>query len=225
MTRKRRILFLSLCLILASCLLPLGVHAEFYKYVDESGKTIFVDDPAKIPPEYREDTKSYKEKYDDLSESERVKMLEKEKKALEEFRKEEIEKARAYVSRETKVVVQGNQVLVPVVLAYEDREVEVVLLLDTGASIIALHRDVANRLRIRNLQKGWARGAGGREIATDIAVLSYVRVGPHKRENLMAGIIDFQGAPVAFEGLLGMNFLRGLEYDIDFEEQRIKWKR
>ena len=225
MNGKRWLLLLFLCLILLSCLLPLEVHSEFYRYVDKSGKTIFVDDPSKIPPEYREDTKSYKEKYDDLSISERVRMLEKEKKELEEFRKEEIEKAKAYVSRETKVVVQGNQVLVPVVLGYEEREVEVMLLLDTGASIIALHREVADKLRIRNLQRGWARGAEGTEIATEIAMLGHVKVGPHRRENLMAGIIDFKGAPVAYQGLLGMNFLRGLEYDIDFEEQRIVWKR
>lgn len=225
MNEKKTIVLAILCVSCRFLFWPPGLQAEFYKYVDENGKTVFVDDSTKIPPQHRENTQSYKQRYDDLSEKERTEKIEKEKKELEEFRNAEIAKARAYVSRETKVIIQGDQILVPVLLAYDGKEVETTLLFDTGATIVALHRDVADQLRIRDSQKGWARGASGEQITAEIARLSFVKVGPHKKENLMAGIVDFQGPPVAYHGLLGMNFLRGLKYDIDFQNQRIIWKR
>ena len=222
---KNKTVFLLLSFLVLTWLLPSESHSEFYKYTDDAGRTFFVDDPSKIPPEYREEVKAYEQKYDDLSEDERAVLLEKERRELEEFRAEEIARARAYVGRETKVIVRGNQVLVPVMLGYDGREVESLLLLDTGASIMALHRDVAHQLRIESFEKAKARVIGGKEINADIAVLSYVRVGPYKKEHLLAGIVDHEGAPVEYQGLLGMNFLRGLEYNIDFQHQRIEWKR
>jgi predicted aspartyl protease len=222
---RNKSLLLLLCLLSLQWFFAAESRSEFYKYTDDAGRTFFVDDPSKIPPEYRQEVKAYEQKYDDLSEEERSVMLEKERQELEKFRTEEIARARAYVSRETKVIVNGNQVLVPVLLGYDGREVESLLLLDTGASIMALHRDVAQLLRIESFEKAKARVIGGREINADIAELSYVRVGPHKKEHLLAGIVDHEGAPVEYQGLLGMNFLKGLEYNIDFTHQRIEWKR
>jgi predicted aspartyl protease len=225
MMDKSAVLWVGLSSLFLCVFCPPQSYAEFYKYVDETGQTIFVDDPSKIPPAHREEVKSYRQKYDHLSEEERAIMLEKDRKELEAFRKEEIARARTYVGRETRVIVRGNQVLVPVLLGYEKREVEALLMLDTGASFIALHRGVADGLKMEDFQKGQARLAGGEIIDTDVARLSYVKVGPHRKEDLIAGIIDYQGPTAGFDGLLGMNFLRGLEYNIDFKNQRIVWKR
>lgn len=126
--------------------------------------------------------------------------------------------------KENKVAVKGNQVLVPVTLGYGGREVQVSLLLDTGASITTLNRDAVKKLQLTQPGKAKLIVPGGKTIDADVVQLSYIKVGPHKIPNLHAGIIDHKGKPVEFQGLLGMNFLREVDYKIDFERQVIVWR-
>ena len=94
----------------------------------------------------------------------------------------------------------------------------------TGASITTLHRNVVDRLKIRNAQKASIMVAGGSTINADVVKFDYVKVGPNKKENIYASIIDHKGVAVAHQGLLGMNFLQGLDYRVDFKRQMISWK-
>jgi predicted aspartyl protease len=126
--------------------------------------------------------------------------------------------------KETQVIIRGNQVLVPVILGYRERQTEALLLLDTGASITVLHQDIADQLNIKQVQKARLLAVGGKSIPVYIAKLNFARLGPHQKENIYAGIIEYQGPKVAYQGLLGMNFLRNIEYAIDFENQTLKWK-
>lgn len=126
--------------------------------------------------------------------------------------------------KETKVAVKGNQVLVPVVLGYGGQEVQVALLLDTGASITTLNRDAVRKFQLQQPHKAKLIVPGGKTIDADVVQLSYIKVGPHKIPNLHAGIIDHKGMPVEFQGLLGMNFLKEVDYKIDFERQVIIWR-
>ena len=55
---------------------PADLNAEFYKYVDRQGRVFYVDDLSKIPEEYQEQVKVYREKYDNLPEADRSRAVE-----------------------------------------------------------------------------------------------------------------------------------------------------
>ena len=125
---------------------------------------------------------------------------------------------------ETRVIIKNNKVFVPVTLGYENNQVETSLIFDTGAGSIVLHADIARQLGLEPGQVTQGEGVGGIKISTHATRLSFVQVGPHKKENLRADVIVFEGdADEDYNGLLGMNFIRGLKYTIDFNEQVIRW--
>jgi predicted aspartyl protease len=218
-------------------------RAEFYKYIDRSGKSVFVDDLGKVPPEYRDQFRIYRERYDGLSEEARVQELERENRriaAIESERsqrefdhqrerfdrllQEESERrSQENGRRETRVTLDGDRVLVPVTLGYEQREIQAMLLLDTGASMTTLHQEVAEKLGIRQARKVRAQVVGGKFIDFDLVRLDYIRVGPYDLKGAHAGVIDHRGPEVTHQGLLGMNFLRNLRYSVDFDKRVIRW--
>jgi clan AA aspartic protease (TIGR02281 family) len=196
-------------------------YAEFYKYIDKKGVIHFVDSISKIPVEFRNNTISFENKqHDPLSKNEREKLLEREEmlrlNMIEKFASKEVE---------TKIIILNNNILVPAKLGYRGQEIEALLLLDTGASITLLDREKARKLGIRSFVKTKGQVADGKLIETALAKLDYITVGPFKKMNIHAAFIDRQGPSAIHDGLLGMNFLRNLEYSIDFERSVIKWKK
>ena len=217
-----------------------SVRAEFYKYTDKEGKTHYVDDLSKVPDEYHFDVKTYREKYDHLSENEKRIRKEQEQAAEAERRRsyqeymEQLEIRRRAREQEfaekkqrmhqTPIEVRGNQILVPVHLGYGTRKVRTKMILDTGASITALHHRIAEQLRISEFKKAKARVADGKIIDTRMARLSFIEVGSNRVENPVAGILDFEGVPDGHDGLLGMDFLRHFNYRLDLQNQVIRWE-
>ena len=124
---------------------------------------------------------------------------------------------------QTPVIIKQNRVFVPVTLGYEGHELETSLVFDTGAGSIVLHENVARQLGIEG-REARGEGVGGVQITTRTTRLNYVQVGPYRKENLRVDIIAYSAEEDAdYNGLLGMNFIRGLKYTIDFDEQVIKW--
>ena len=243
---KKSAKYVVLLVFLLTCW-SLDSRAEFYKYVDEEGNIFYVDDLSSVPEKYRNRVNVYREKYDNLSVEEKSQALQREDEQLrqqEELHRQEIErlqqaqaieeeekqkKAEAAQRKlleksETKVILEGNRLLIPVTVNNNGIELEVILLLDTGASQIVLNRVVADQLGIITIKKGLAQVAGGSSISTQLGKVSYVKVGPYKMEDASVIIIPHEGAPVNYSGLLGMNFLKQVEYSIDYKNQVIRWK-
>jgi len=126
----------------------------------------------------------------------------------------------------TKVTVIGNSVLVPVTLVYQGNQVDVQLLLDTGASITVINTDIADRLNVNlsTARKSRGRVVGGGVIEALQVTLSRLTVGPHTKENAVIVVVRHEGPGAKYDGLLGMDVLRGLKYIVDLEKQIITWE-
>ena len=157
-----------------------------------------------------------------LAQEELLKKQEKEK-AEKENQEANVDREAFLKNFETKVKFRNNSVLVPCVLGYKDKEVEAHLVLDTGCSFTVIHADVAKELRLKGKMKGKARVAGGGKIDYKTSKVDYFKVGPYEIEDYYVDVIKYKGPASSSDGLLGMDFLAGRKYNIDYLRSVIRW--
>jgi clan AA aspartic protease (TIGR02281 family) len=126
----------------------------------------------------------------------------------------------------TKVQIRGNSVLVPVALVYGGNEVDVHLLLDTGATATTIHSEIADQLSINlsKARKARLQVVGGGVIEASMVTINSLTVGPHTKRNWDIVVVPHKGSAARYDGLLGMDVLRGLKYKVDFKKQVIIWE-
>jgi predicted aspartyl protease len=129
-------------------------------------------------------------------------------------------------SETSRMTVRHNAVLVPTTLSYKGRKVEAQLLLDTGSSRTVINTETAGRLNIDVAEgrKGRIQVVGGTFVEALPVRLDTIVFGPHSKKNPEILVIEHKGPPGNYDGLLGMDLLRGLKYQLDFDKQMIRWE-
>jgi len=221
-----RVRITSLGLLIAAALLVTPVQARIYKYVDDSGRQVFVDSLGKVPQQYRDQIESRDEYYEQrtpqalsLERSERADQARQQKQTQQRRKLEQLLR-----DMETAVTVAHNRVLVPVTVVYGGRSARTRMVLDTGATSTVFHKDALSGLPFVSQPAGQARVAGGGTIKTETINFDRIEVGPYKVSNVRALVIDHEGASVGNDGLLGMDFLMNAKYRVDYERQLILWE-
>jgi len=222
MQRKFITLFAQ-CLVLTFLfLLPASsLQAQILHYTDDSGRRIYVDDISKVPPAYRE---QLERRGSPLTQERRDEMeLERQKRLSVQQQQQYLRQLdEAIAALHTPLTMRGNSVMVPVKVTLRGRTANTLMVLDTGASSTVFHRDKLARLPVDVRPSGYAQVASGDVIETFSARFDRIEIGPYQINGPRANIIDFKGAG-AHDGLLGMDFLRQVDYRIDFEAAQIIW--
>lgn len=215
----------ALCTVLVF-LFGQPVFADVYHYVDESGKRVYVDMPSKIPPQFRDNVTRVKDRAQPIGVvSDLVAPASSEEIQTKEDAQSRIKQLEGYMSQlKTPVQIKGNSVLVPVALVYGNSRKTLNLLLDTGASSTVVHSDAVASLRVDARPAGAARVAGGGVIQTHSVNFNRMEVGPYKLNNVSTNVIENEDDNTPYDGLLGMNFLRSVKYDVDFDQKMIIWE-
>ena len=185
-----------------------NAQARMYKWKDDQGKVHYTDSVSKIPPKYRKGNnpgfKTLKSAPGNSS----------------------VGGGASSRASGFSLSIPQNGVEVPLVpLGNGNYAVEVVfnnstklmLMLDTGASMVVLHPSVAGKVGIRNLDqqpKVVVSTAGGKEL-NSIGVLNSVKVGGAVVTDVEA---TFNEHMEPDGGLLGMTFLNDFRFEIDRQQ-------
>lgn len=218
-----RIVAILVSMIAILLLMMMGQsQAEIYKYTDDKGKRVFVGSLSQVPEKYKAQME-LQSPSDEVSNTSNYSENNKKASASLKTRSELKRLERALAQMETAVVIENNQVLVPVKVTYHGKDVDVKMLMDTGASGTVFHRDALARLDAMSESAGYARVAGGNVVKLSSIEFDRIQVGPFQAKNIRSFVIDNKAPGGAFDGLLGMDFLMNVKYELNLVRKVIVW--
>jgi|GEM_PF-1948628 len=176
-----------------------------YKYEDKNGLTFWVDDVAKIPVEYRSKVPENRDS------------AEKTKAPVDQSRVEK----RQYVTR---ISIDNNQIIVPVVFKNKGRRVKARMILDTGASVTTIYSALAAKLNLKKNKLTNVRSVVANGAATDtlLTKVDSIEVDDKILANSEVVVMPASNS-IGADGLLGNSFLHFFNFTIDYEKQLLRW--
>lgn len=218
-------------LLTISQLLIGSAYGEIYRYIDNKGHAVYVDNLTSVPAQFRQKYMDEQEEHETTIEESNEQHIEHDstdttdwdlrwQELVADSSPEEPEQS----SRVTPVKIINNQVIVPVVIRLKRRKVKLNLLLDTGASITLLHQQSIDRLKVGKTRSRRAKLANGSTVDIKITKMTELTVGPIALHNTPVAIIESQGRRQQFDGLLGMDVLRHCPFNIDHDNEQIIWQ-
>ena len=176
-----------------------------FKYEDNNGLTFWVDDAAKIPQEYKNKLSKNNENASKVKPGPDQSSME--KRLLS-----------------TKISINNNQIIVPVVFKNKGRKVKARMLLDTGASVTMLYSTLASDLHLKKnrLTKVKSISANGASTDSLLTKVDYIEVDDKILANAEVVVMPAH-SNIGADGLLGNSFLRYFNFTIDYENQLLRW--
>ncbi len=204
------------------------VLADVYHYVDDKGRKIFVDRMSQVPPEFRDQLEIRKEPASKVSAAEQAKGSTLPESSSPEGSGKTGDTKLAQVEADMKkleqpVVIENNSVRVPVILKYLNRTVSAALILDTGASHTLVYRNSIRTLGAIPKHSGFATVVGGAKLPAGVVTLNSMSFGPIKRSNADVLVIEPETTQ-EYDGLLGMDILSEVKFEVDFERKLLIWE-
>lgn len=239
--RALAILWTLTCLLLAP---SVQADAAVYKYTDESGRTVFVDSESRIPARYRgtsDQVQASRPAAVQPAEEEEAGSTGEPKEAAESAEPEEpaartitdraleqrarqeaasLDRARAY---QTPVVVRGGRVLVPVEVINGGKAAHLMLLLDENAPATVFYRNAVSGLSFAPGEQITLPGTGNRPIKAEKVLVGLIDIGPFELKDFPVALVTPQGGVRAFDGSLGMDFLKDHPYTVDYNREMLRW--
>lgn len=181
------------------------------------------EESAKLRKIWEED-KSKSEWKDTQADLERKKLM-----AQWEEKKAQAEQERLREKSESKEVAMSKEKGQVVVNALLNHKVRASLVLDTGASLVLLTRNIAQDLGIdmhKEANSVELQMADGRKIKAQHAVLESVKIEDAEADNVEAAILlDELKDPGFKDGLLGMSFLSRFNFTVDHKNEKLILKK
>jgi predicted aspartyl protease len=206
-------IILSIVMVLAG---TLACFAEYYKYRDANGVLHFSDT---LPEKYADQAKTYQESVTTSPLDVKPKKLRETTSPLPS----QPHKKSGPTYKETKITIQKNRILLPVEIVGTRGRAIVHLIMDTGAQRTFLWRTALPSIGLRKVGRVRAAGIAGSKYASFIRVKS-LNVGPYRLRNAVVTLMDPGKYNTGYDGLLGMDFLMRVKYEIDYNRGVIIWK-